>query len=312
MATDNNGKAVHDLKPADFTVLDNGKPQRIVAFDEQRSDGNPRPSTPPSLPDNVYTNYVSRKEPGALTVPLFDSLNTERTDPPNARRKMPNFLGKLPAREKVALYSLSSQLKMVQSFTEDPHQLIAAAQQLSADSHTAYSNTKELSSEIGSLRESAISATPMAGYVAEFLAEEYHDKQELRAQLTLDAFTLLARSLSGVPGRKNLIWISAGFPFDISSNAPALQRIAALLAANRIAVYPVDVRGVVFMGADAQTKDSELFAQHESYETSSGADQENEGIVETTQNIARITGGRAHINNNDLDAAMAGMRGMTK
>jgi VWFA-related protein len=184
--------------------------------------------------------------------------------------------------------------------------LIAAAQQLSAHSHTAYSNTKELSSEIGSLRESAISATPMAGYVAEFLAEEYHDKQELRAQLTLDAFTLLARSLSGVPGRKNLIWISAGFPFDISSNAPAL------LAANRIAVYPVDVRGVVFMGADAQTKDSELFAQHESYETSSGADQENEGIVETMQNIARITGGRAHINNNDLDAAMAGMRGMTK
>ena len=248
VATDSNGKPVHDLKAADFTVLDNGKPQTIAAFDEQRPDGKSRPSLALNLPDNVYTNYVSRTEPGALTVLLFDSLNTDRQDLPNARHKMLNFLKKLPAGQKVALYTLGSELKMVQSFTENSDQLISAAQQLSIHSHTTYANRKEFSAAIGALRESPISTTPVVGHIVEFLGEEYQDKLELCTQLTLEAFTQLAHALAVVPGRKNLIWLSAGFPFDVSSNIPELRKIAALLSATRIAVYPVDVRGVVNVG----------------------------------------------------------------
>jgi VWFA-related protein len=305
VATDSNGNPVHDLKAGDFTVLDNGKPQSIASFDEQRPDGKPKPAIPLNLPDNVYTNFVSHTELGALTVLLFDSLNTERQDLPNARNKMLNFLRKLPAGRKVALYALSSQLKMVQSFTENSDQLIAAAQQLSIHSHTTYSNTKELSAAIGALRESKISTTPAFGHIVEFLGEEYEDKVELRSQLTLEAFTQLAHALAVVPGRKNLIWLSAGFPFDISGNAPELRKIAALLSATRIAVYPVDVRGVVSLGADAQTSDSELFGQTQPYAMLSGADQENLGIIATMQSIASLTGGRAHINNNDLEGVIA-------
>ena len=94
VATDSYGNPAHDLKAGDFTVLDNGKPQSIAAFDELRPDGKPRPAAPLNLPDNVYTNYVSRREPGALTVLLFDSLNADRQDLPNARQKMLNFLKK--------------------------------------------------------------------------------------------------------------------------------------------------------------------------------------------------------------------------
>jgi hypothetical protein len=59
------------------------------------------------------------------------------------------------------------------------------------------------------------------------------------------------------------------------------------------------------MGADAQTGGAELFMQNDAYETLSGGDQENERIGETMRNIATITGGRAHINNNDLEGAIA-------
>ena len=105
--------------------------------------------------------------------------------------------------------------------------------------------------------------------LVQFLADDYQGKLEARSQYTLDALTQLARALAVLPGRKNLIWISGGFPFDITSNAPQLQKVAALLAANRIAVYPVDARGVVTMTADGSTRDSELYApvQTESYET---------------------------------------------
>jgi len=192
VSTDRYGKPVHDLKAGDFTVLENGKPQSIAAFDELRPDGKPRPAAPLNLPGSVYTNFVSRSEPGALTVLLFDSLNTDHQHLPNARQKMLNFLKKLPAGQKVALYALSSQLKMVQSFTENSDQLIAAAQQLSIHSHTTYSNTKEFSAAIGALRESKISTTPVFGHIVEFLGEEYQDKLELRTQLTLEAFAQLA------------------------------------------------------------------------------------------------------------------------
>jgi hypothetical protein len=138
-----------------------------------------------------------------------------------------------------------------------------------------------------------------------FLGEEYQSKGEWRSQYTLDAFTLLARALAIVPGRKNLIWISSGFPFDTSSNAPELRRVATLLAATRIAVYPVDVRGVVFTDADAQTRDSEIFLQTQPYGLASGSDLENSSIIETMENLASITGGRAHVNNNDLEGAIA-------
>jgi VWFA-related protein len=235
VATDSNGKPVHDLKAVDFTLLDNGKPQSIAAFDEQRPDGKPKPPIQLNLPDNVYTNFVSRTEPGALTVLLFDSLNTDRLDLPNARKKMLNFLKKLPPGQKVALYALSSQLKLVQSFTENSDQLIAAAQQLSIHSHTTYENTKELSAAIGALRESKVSTTPVFGHIVEFLGEEYEDKQELRSQLTLEAFTELAHALAVVPRKFDLAF--AGFP-SIFRQRSAAAEDCALLSATRRCSYP--------------------------------------------------------------------------
>jgi VWFA-related protein len=307
VATDSSGQPVHDLKRNDFTVLDEGKPQGIVAFEEQRSDATPRPPVALNLPDHVYTNYVSRGDSGALTVLLFDSLNTDRQDLPNAKSKMLNFLKKLPPGKRVAVYALGSQLRMVQSFTENSDELIAAVQQLSTLSHSSYSNPKELSAAIGELKESAASKMSARAFsnLVGFLGEEYQSKGEWRSQYTLDAFTLLARALAIVPGRKNLIWISSGFPFDTSSNAPELRRVATLLAATRIAVYPVDVRGVVFTDADAQTRDSEIFLQTQPYGLASGSDLENSSIIETMENLASITGGRAHVNNNDLEGAIA-------
>jgi hypothetical protein len=55
VATDSYGKPVHDLKAADFTVLDNGKAQSIAAFDELRPDGKPRPAAP--LPSRHLSSW---------------------------------------------------------------------------------------------------------------------------------------------------------------------------------------------------------------------------------------------------------------
>ena len=220
----------------------------------------------------VYTNYVTRTDPGALTVLLFDALNTDRQHLVYARSEMLSFLKKLPPGKKVALYTLGSQLRMAQGFTGDSDQLIAAAEQISTTPNPAYTNTRELSATIGELTEAGAARVPRAyRSLVRFLAENYESKADLRSRDTLEALTQLARALAVLPGRKNLIWISGGFPFD-TSNAPQLQKVATLLAANRIAVYPVDVRGVVTMAADGSTRDSEIFSNRtQSYETHFGA-----------------------------------------
>ena len=321
VVSNGNGDPVHDLKEQDFTVLEDGKPQTIVGFDEQRPDAKTR-AVPAALnlPINVYTNYAVRTEPGALTVLLFDLLNTDRQDLVYAKNEMLLFLKELPPGKRVALYTLGSQLRMVQGFTEDSDQLIAAAQQISTLPNPAYTNSKQLSGTIAEAKESGLSKSPAAyRSLVQFLGEDYQGKLDSRSQDTLDALTQLAHALAVLPGRKNLIWISAGFPFDITGDAYRLQRVttsqlpkvAALLAANRIAVYPVDARGVVTMAADASTRSSEIFApvQTQSYETLSGQDAENISIVETLNDMAKLTGGRAYINRNDLDSAIAdGMR----
>lgn len=304
VVSDSNGQPVHDLKAGDFSVLDGGKPQRIVAFEEQRSDATPRPPIALHLPDNVYTNYVSRSESGALTVLLFDSLDTSPLDLTYARNQMLDFLKKLPPGKRVGLYALGSQLRMVHSFTENSNELIAAAQKLSTRAHGSYSNAKEFSAAINELKESRLDPRALAE-IARFLGEEYQGKLESRARYTLDGLTQLAHTLAIVPGRKNVIWVSAGLPFDISSNAHEWQKVAELLAVNRIAIYPVDARGVAFLGADGQVTGAEAFSQAEDYETTSGQGEENASIIETLQTIANATGGRAYVNHNDLEAAMA-------
>ena len=217
---------------------------------------------------------------------------------------MLDFLKKLPPGKSVALYALGSQLRMVHSFTEKPDELIAAARELSTRAHGAYSNAKEFSAAIDELKKSLINARALAAMVR-FMGEEYRGKLESRARYTLDGFTQLAHALAIVPGRKNVIWISAGLPFDFSSNAQEWQKVAGLLAANRMAIYPVDARGIAFLGADGQVRGSEAFSLTEDYETRSGQGEENDSIIETMQTIADTTGGRAYVNDNDLEAALA-------
>src|SRR5882724_7803919 len=100
------------------------------------------------------------------------------------------------------------------------------------------------------------------------------DRTAERVFTTLDALSALARSVSSYPGRKNLIWLSGNFPIRLRASAadlmqlnsgsfaptsgletapnfPAALRVATrALATARIAVYPIDVRGIQMSGVD--------------------------------------------------------------
>jgi VWFA-related protein len=92
----------------------------------------------------------------------------------------------------------------------------------------------------------------------QFQADLASFQTDLRVQMTLDAMKTLARYLSAIPGRKNLIWFSGSFPLAIEPDATLSSPFQAMrmyaddvrqtdnmLSDARVAVYPVDARGLM-------------------------------------------------------------------
>src|SRR5580698_6149725 len=77
--TDAHGNPVHNLKPSDFRVLENGDPQSVSHFEEHS-----RPAAAelekayakPAIEPNVYTNFTLMPEGEPVTLLVFDILNT--------------------------------------------------------------------------------------------------------------------------------------------------------------------------------------------------------------------------------------------
>ena len=305
--TDKSGKPVHGLKPQDLVVTEDGKPQGIVGFEEHGPNiSGSHPARTLNLPPDTYTNYISAEAQGATNLILFDSLNTDRQNLTMARQSLLLYLSKMPPNTRVALFTLDSELHLVHGLTEDPSQLIELARQLSTTPHPSFTKARDLSESVARLKESGSMINPTAfRSMVQFLWAEEEAKEESRTLSTMQALAELARSVAVIPGRKNLIWISGGIPFDPTTTAPQMRQLANLLTATQVAVYPIDVRGVAYLGADGAALSSEVFAPRGgSYDQMSGQSQELLSVHDSMMSIASMTGGKMYANRNDLQAVI--------
>jgi VWFA-related protein len=126
IAQDGKGEPITSLKKEDFTVLDEGKPQSIAFFS---CGAPPAASPPPALLPNYFTNRFDLKgeDPGAVTVILFDSLNTSSQDQSFVRKQILRFLQTVNPHDHVALYALTTNLVVLHDFTRDVSALANAA-----------------------------------------------------------------------------------------------------------------------------------------------------------------------------------------
>ncbi len=305
IVTDNSGKPIHGLKANDFTVLENGAPQHVMGFEEHRTDApSVKAALPVKLPADTYTNYVTSSEPGAVNIILFDSLNTDRMSHASARRQLLLYLTKLPDNVRVALFTLDGELHLVHGFTDDNHALIEAAQQLSSTPNPALRTAHDVTDELTDAMIVGVQDSPsMFAALTRFLWGEYDSRGKSRTSITLEALNQLARSMAIFPGRKNLIWISGGIPFDPTATTPQMQKTAALLAATQIAVYPIDVRGISYPGADGSTLSPQAFDPFGIGDSSGGSPAQNDEVAAVRESMTRmagLTGGHAYFNNNNL------------
>ena len=324
VVTGSDGKPVHGLTKDAFTLLENNKEQLIRHFEEHSavpaSDARIAPA--PKLPPGLFSNRSAAPANGPVNVLLLDYLNTPLTAQPFARKQLLDFLDHAPPGTRIAIFGLTSQLSMLQGFTSDVSVLKAAltgskgapqASELLDDPLNGGVGDTTLSSGLDNPAVAGSITQAMVDSITRFEALRSSDVQTMRQQYTLNAFDLLARYLVGIPGRKNVIWFSGGFPLNIEPNTveadpndsvvrndDEVRKTDNLLTRAQIAVYPVDARGLMVnpgntvVSEGPPSPDSEMNFRME-------VAQEHE----TMEMMAEDTGGQAYYNSNGLRESVA-------
>jgi VWFA-related protein len=329
VVTDKHGQPVLGLKPTDFTVIEKGKPQKISVFTPPNQQGTQPPAR--TLAPGVYSNRPEYRAPGGRppTVILLDAANTPLAEQTNARAQMLKWvLDEYRPGDSVAIFALTSKLVMLSDFTDDPEILLSVLRQFVAQKSAL--NSTPTATDAGAKNTGPGSGAAYALMVSDLADVHQAELQRVaghRADITAAAMRSLVRILGGIPGRKNIVWLTAGFPFTLTTHATGqeasgshwssdriaaiespetmqtvqvdaatgdgfetgldagrqrlyadkVRDIAAQFASSQIAIYPVDVTGLL-----------------------PGAEQGSFDRQQTMKDIAKETGGQAFVNQNDL------------
>jgi len=333
VVTNDKGDPVKGLHEKDFKVFEDGKPQKIATFEEHHGAALSEIRLPP-MPPHVYTNFPLMKSADAVNVLLLDALNTRTADQSYVHWQMVKFLKTIPPETRVAVFTLSSRLRMIQPVTTDPSELLEAMRSTQALQHqsgvlTSEEEQEEMHHLIGFLlanQSSPYSAPPdlarsevdSVNALKEFLTEAATLQTGTRIDITLQAFQELTRYLENIPGRKNVIWFSGSFPTTIFPSGDLanpfvgladfqsqIRKTADLLSASRVALYPVEAGGLVTDSA-FQVNGEEIGTTRPSQNDQDLATQlrgeslDRDMNYATMDELAKVTGGKAYYNTNGL------------
>jgi VWFA-related protein len=309
IVTDRHGDPVTGLTKDKFEIFDQGRPQKIVFFTEQR----PQPSAaPPRVGTGalVFSNRPDDRSEGShsMTVVLFDRLNTRFEESAFAKARLEKFLSGVRPDDRIALYGLSSGLVVLHDFTDDAATLKRALDE--------FKPVESRETTVTTFKESN-TGHPIMDFFnnkGDQVASDIY--MTGRVGRTAAALEAIANHLIGISGRKSLVWVSSAFPMTIGYfqkrimganpqkgyfNADVERAGRALSNAN-VAIYPADAKGLATLtgGAfDASTSPNRII-----YTVRPPAEQAPVIEIETMQNLAEATGGRIFINTNDIGGAV--------
>ncbi len=269
---DSSGKPVTGLSRDDFTVLEDGKPQKIDSFERPEEH-----KYAVSIADNLETQPIQAVAP-ALTILVIDGLNTPLLDTIFAREMVTKFLrnhGPKLAQPTALMRVTDRQLELVHDYTQDSATLLDALKKHPPELPFRYGADPDI---VGS-------------------ADRLMD--------TLSCLEKIAAANANFAGRKNLIWIGQGFPAINDTIRPGNKKIMASVANDmrnaRLAVYTIDPRGLQVTSPSVG-----------GYNDAVGGLQmitpdlpDDPSGLRFFEDIARESGGRMIFNRNDVDVAVA-------
>jgi VWFA-related protein len=335
VVTDKSGKVVPNLRPEDFEIFVNGKPQQITNFSfitvEPQPVEQPRaaaqkisknaPTAPPVPPVRLRPEQVNRTI--ALVV---DDLTLSFESVGSVKKALKKFVDEqMQPGDLVAIVRVGSGSGALQQFTSDKQQLYAAIEGVRYNPLVGRIAALEPMRN-GNLTSIGCSSTPTKhkgdapGIVHFGDVEKIRD--DILANASLKAANFIIKGMSDLPGRKAVMFLSEGFKLvcgdDAYFNNMMRETLRQLVdSANRsgVVVYTMDARGLQPVGlqaADDVNKDPTPAT------ISSGTTMSGDAITEAiefrrreireTQNglieLAKQAGGFAVYDTNDLSGGI--------
>ena len=312
IAQDKKGKPVTDLTLDDFSIKDEGKDQKISLFSLETSGPSKLDNAVDAGKPTVVRTFSNRIEQRTHTVTaiLFDSLNTRFQDQAYAKQELIKYLKQVQPGDAVGLYLLGSNLQLLHDFTTSTASLLGALAKYKGRINNEVADSEPLAADTGNEG------------MDQFLDQSNQTIADYtnvnRAQQTMSALESIASHLGRLPGRKNLVWISGGFPFsiglddvtgprDISDTrekrtfSVEAARAATALSNANLAVYPVDARALM---TDARFGADRGGGTGKASRAMVAKPPPVDRNYDTMEIMAERTGGRAFHNVNDLAGAI--------
>jgi VWFA-related protein len=284
------GKPVTDLTIEDFELLEGGRRQKISYFHVHGSDEAAPRDTRPKLPDGVFTNRVDLRTEGGvpLVVVVVDAYNARFEDVYYAARAAAKVIGEWEGSARWGIYVISRLgLRVLHDYSEDRDSLIRSLRDLRGEGGTLGD---------GNAAEGMLEA--LSGISVGSMPEVRRHEFRLRVIETLESVRSISRHIGAIPGRKSLIWLTAGMSVgQMIGTEPLLFRdtINGVNDAN-VAIYTVDSAGLRTGARLAETPGPRTIT--------GGRIGGGGGMWRQTEFhhvMAKSTGGRAFTDRNDLE-----------
>lgn len=296
------GDIVKGLKASDFTILENGKPQKISTFDYQNVDEaatlheSTTVSGKATVADLLNQNFAEK--PAALKdhrliVMFFDLSSMQPEDTDRAVEAAQDYIkNKMQPADLVALVSLDTSLSMDQDFTSDKDLLLRGVGRYNGTEGTGFANGSEGGDSTGT-----------ADDASSFTADD-SEYNALNTDRELYAIREIAKSLERVDQRKSLLYFSGGLTRQGIENQASMRAATNEAVRANMAIYSVDSRGLQALSPVGDASTGSLRG-NAAYGGGAMQNQLNSNFSsqETLATLASDTGGKAFFDSNDFAPA---------
>ena len=308
---DRSGNLVKGLKPEDFTVLEDNKPQKIVSFDIENIDAvanqsvaQAKPLQGLSIPQTTSpaaaissAQSTDQFKDRRLIILFFDLSAMEPDEIDHAVTSAEHYVDtQMAPADLVAIVSLGSSLLVNQDFTSDHALLTKQLQAFNAGSGQGFEEGTTGSTE----------GTPDTGQPFTADDTEYNI---FNTDRRLEALRSVAEKLSHVQQKKSLIYFSSGMDRTGIENQSELRAAINAAVRSNMAIYTMDMRGLQALVAGGEAQSASLRGTSAySGQSMINALNSNFTTQETLVTLASDTGGKAFLDSNDFSQVFKGVQ----
>jgi len=308
---DKKGNPVRDLKPEDFTVLEDNKPQKVATFDIENTENTPQV---PLQQANLLSAPAKKTRASASDAPtasaqesaikdrrliilFFDLSSMQPDEIERSSNAAQDYLSKqMQPADLVSIVSLGNSITVNQDFTSDRGQLKAVLQSFNSGAGAGF--------ELGSTGTTEGTADTAQSFTVD--DTEYNI---FNTDRRLQALRAVAEQVANVPQKKSLIYFSSGMQRTGIENQSQLRAAINSAVLANLSIYTMDIRGLQALppGGEAQSASLRGTSAYSGRSQMNALDS-NFQTQETLVTLAADTGGKAFLDSNDFGRVFKGVQ----